>query len=70
MPDKDLAQGLLSQLQAAGYPAFLIYQNGLYQGAGGRLLKSGQCGLDGKNAADRRLSDTAGAGACSVLEGR
>lgn len=31
MPDKDLAQGLLSRLQAAGYPAFLIYQNGLYK---------------------------------------
>lgn len=29
--DKDLAQGLLSQLQAAGYPAFLVYQDGLYK---------------------------------------
>lgn len=28
---KDLAQGLLSQLQAAGYPAFLVYQDGLYK---------------------------------------
>ena len=29
--EKDLAQGLLSQLQAAGYPAFLVYQDGLYK---------------------------------------
>lgn len=29
--DKDLAQGLLSQLQAAGYPAFLVAQDGLYK---------------------------------------
>ena len=29
--EKDLAQGLLSQLQASGYPAFLLYQDGLYK---------------------------------------
>lgn len=29
--DKDLADRLLGQLQAAGYPAFLVAQNGLYK---------------------------------------
>lgn len=28
---KELAQALLSQLQAAGYPAFLVFQDGLYK---------------------------------------
>lgn len=65
--EKDLAQGLLSQLQAAGYPAFLVYQDGLYKVRVGAYLNLDNAAWDGKDLAGCRLSHAAGAGAGGVL---